>query len=190
MTGLFLAVHNESRNDSPSVWKQLMKSRIIILNGTSSAGKSTLAKGLRPALEPQFCYLASDQLADAGFRPLQLEARAAGREKFFRGFHQSIAAFAAAGNDLLVEHIVESQSWADELTELLTPFDVFWIGVHAPSEEITRRERLRLDRTTGEGLYHLKTHSFCKYNLEVDSTQPLHETIPLIIEAWKARSIS
>jgi chloramphenicol 3-O phosphotransferase len=59
-----------------------MKTKIIILNGTSSAGKSTLAKALRPTLEPQFCYYASDQLADAGFRPLQPEAREAGRAKF------------------------------------------------------------------------------------------------------------
>jgi len=167
-----------------------MKSRIIILNGTSSAGKSTLMTALRPALEPQFCYFASDQLADAGFRPLQLEARSAGRGRFFRGFHRSIGAFAAAGNDLLVEHIVEEQSWADELTELLAPFDVFWVGVHASADEVKRRERLRGDRTVGEGLYHLKTHSFCKYDLEVDSMQPLSETVSQIVEGWKARNRS
>jgi chloramphenicol 3-O phosphotransferase len=164
-----------------------MKSKIILLNGTVSAGKSTLAKALRPVLEPQFCYYASDQLADAGFRPLQLEARQAGRERFFRGFHQSIVAFAAAGNDLLVEHIIEEQNWADQLTELLAPFDVFWVGVHAPVEEIKRRERLRGDRTIGEGLFHLKTHSLCKYDLEVDTSQPVSETVSRIVESWNAR---
>ncbi len=48
----------------------LMPGRIVLLNGTSSAGKTTLATALRPALGPEFCYYASDQLADAGFRPL------------------------------------------------------------------------------------------------------------------------
>ena len=57
--------------------------RIILLNGTSSAGKSTLARALRPKLEPQFCFYASDQLADADFRPIQSEARVRKR-KFLR----------------------------------------------------------------------------------------------------------
>ncbi len=41
---------------------------IILLNGTSSAGKTTLARALQPGLGEPFCYYASDQLADAGFR--------------------------------------------------------------------------------------------------------------------------
>ena len=140
-------------------------------------------------MEPGFSYYASDQLADAAFRPLETTTRDATREAFFHGFHRSIAAFASAGNDLLVEHIVEEQSWNDELLNLLAPFDVFWVGVHAPPEEISRRERERRNRTLGEGLYHLKTHSFCQYDLEVDSTQPLAHNVQAILEAWKARPV-
>jgi chloramphenicol 3-O phosphotransferase len=88
------------------------RGRIILLNGTSSAGKSTLAKELRVQLEPQFHYYASDQLADAGFRPPDKDVRFKYREVFFEGFHKSMPAFAEAGLDLLVEHIVERQSWA------------------------------------------------------------------------------
>ncbi len=165
-----------------------MNGRIIFLNGTSSAGKSTLAKALREQLEPQFCYYASDQLAQAGFRPSEQAARSAGRERFFAGFHQSIPAFAGAGIDLLVEHIVEEQSWADDLANLLASFDVFWIGVHAPITELERRETLRRDRMPGEAHYHLKTHSFCKYDLEVDSMQPINQNVRLIVTAWNRRS--
>ena len=157
------------------------------MNGTSSAGKSTLAKALRPFLEPSFCYYASDQLADAGFRPIEPMARHSSREIFFQGFHHSIAAFAAAGNDLLVELIVEEQSWADDLVQVLAPFDVFWVGVHASLEEVERRELLRGDRTIGESRYHLKTHSFCRYDLEVDSTKPIEQVTDEIIKAWRSR---
>jgi chloramphenicol 3-O phosphotransferase len=161
--------------------------RIILLNGTSSAGKSILAKALRPRLEPQFCFYASDQLADADFRPIESEARTAGRKKFFEGFHRSIPTFAAAGLDLLVEHIVEEQSWADDLAQLLALFDTFWVGVHAPLSELERREQLRGDRQIGEAAYHLKTHSFCKYDVEVDSMQPLDQNVNIIVDAWKRR---
>ena len=161
--------------------------RIILLNGTSSAGKTTLAEALRTKLAPQFCYYASDQLADAAFRPVDPANRFAGREMFFAGFHKSIAAFASVGIDLLVEHIVEEQSWADELTQILAPFDNFWVAVHAPIAELERRERFRGNRKPGEAVYHLKTHSFCKYDLEVDSTKPLHDNAGLIVNAWVSR---
>jgi len=165
------------------------KGRIILLNGTSSSGKSTLAKVLRQSLEPQFHYFASDQLADAGFRPLDTEVAYEWRQAFFQGFHRSIAAFATAGIDLLVEHIVEEQQWAEDLQTLLAPFDVFWVGVHAPEAEIEKRERLRRNRHIGEGLYHLKTHAFCRYDIEVDTTQPLDENVQKIVAGWTTRLI-
>ena len=167
-----------------------MNGRIILLNGTSSSGKTTLARALRLVLPNEFCYYASDQLADAGFRPVEPKARLDGRAKFFRGFHLSIASFAAAGNDLLVEHIVEEQSWADELKGILRPFDVFWVGVHTSVAELERRERVRGDRTIGEALYHLKTHTFCRYDFEVDSTKPASDTAGEVVRAWRSRADS
>jgi len=94
--------------------------RLIILNGTSSVGKTTLSLALRAILPKSFCYFASDQLADASFRPLSRNLKE--RARFFDGFHRAIAAFAHAGNDLLVEHIVEEQEWADDLAALMMPF--------------------------------------------------------------------
>lgn len=161
--------------------------RIIFLNGTSSAGKSTLANALRLELEPQFHFYASDQLADEGFRPLDKDLGYRWRQAFFDGFHRSIPAFASVGINLLIEHTIEEQTWADDLKTLLAPFDVFWVGVHAPLAEIQRRERLRGDRQIGEGLYRLKTHHFCKYHLEIDTTRPIDQNVATIIAAWRRR---
>jgi chloramphenicol 3-O phosphotransferase len=83
------------------------------------------------------------------------------------GFHQSIAAFASAGLDLLVEHIVEKASWRADLDRLLLPFDVFWVGMFAPIEELEHRERLRGNRTIGEAREHLATHEYCSYDFSV-----------------------
>ena len=162
-----------------------MPARIIFLNGTSSSGKSTLAKALRTALTDPFCYYASDQLADAEFRSRrESEHVVSERERFFNGFHRSIAAFAEADNDLIVEHIVEEQSWADDLAILLAPFEVFWVGFHAPLEEVERREILRGDRTVGEARYDLKTHDYCRYDIEVDATQALEDQVRQVVAAW------
>lgn len=167
---------------------------IILLNGTSSSGKTTLAKALRAAMAEPFCYYASDQLAEGGFRAIRQKARDAGlrdeRARFFNGFHRSIVSFAEAGNDILVEHIVEESHWAQQLKNLFTPFDTFWVGVHAPLAEIERRERERGDRAIGEARYHLKTHDYCQYDIEVDTTQPSDSVVATIIEAWRSRPLA
>ncbi|WP_158665186.1 chloramphenicol phosphotransferase CPT family protein [Ensifer adhaerens] len=164
--------------------------RIIFLNGTSSAGKSTLAKALREILPEPFCYYASDQLADAGFRVLKRgmhQGMRGERNRFFDGFHRSIAAFAEAGNDLIVEHIVEEQSWADDLRNRTAHLDSFWVGVHAPIADLERREHERGDRTIGEARFHLKTHDYCTYDLEVDTRDPTAEVAGRIVDAWRQR---
>jgi len=164
-----------------------MAARVILLNGTSSAGKSTLAAALRPLLPETFCYYASDQLADAHFRPLTEPARTEGREAFFSGFHRSIAAFAEAGLDLLVEHVVEKASWADQLRDLLRPFDTFWVGVHVPIDVLEQRERLRGDRALGEAQEHHGTHNHCVYDLEFENVATPAVAATQVFQAWSLR---
>jgi chloramphenicol 3-O phosphotransferase len=164
-----------------------LNGRIIVLNGTSSSGKSTLAKALRPALPATFCYYTSDQLADAGFRPLDITARGETREAFFVGFHRSIAAYASAGLDLLIEHIVETSEWCLSLKSLLSPYDCFWVGVHAPLKTLKEREALRGDRQDGEAEFHLRTHNYCTYDISVDTTVDIDINVSRIIAGWNNR---
>jgi len=89
---------------------------------------------------------------------------------------------------LLVEHIVEEQAWADELKRLLKPFDPFWVGVHASMSDLERRELSRGNRTLGEAVFHLKTHQYCAYDVEVDTSQPVALAVDKVMQAWSKRS--
>ncbi len=88
---------------------------------------------------------------------------------------------------MIVEHIVEESSWAEQLHQLLAPFDTFWVGVHAPIEAIEERERARGNRFLGEGKFHVKTHDYCKYDIEVDTSHSLDTIVSKILSAWKRR---
>lgn len=138
-----------------------------------------------------FCYYASDQLADGGFRVIKPETFENGvpdeRARFFDGFHRSIASFADAGNDMIVEHIVEEPAWARQLETLLSPLDTFWVGVHAPIAELEQREIKRGTRSIGEAKYHLKTHDYCRYDIEVDTSDPEETVVSSVIDAWRRR---
>ena len=84
-----------------------------------------------------------------------------------------LPALAAAGNDLIVEHIIEFRAWREYLATLLGGLDVFLVGVHCDLAEIDRRERDRGDRRIGEDRSHVETdliHTFGPYDFEVDTT--------------------
>ena len=170
---------------------------IILLNGASSSGKSTLARALQDRLDMPFLHLSSDQLVDGGAIPRRREPSGpfnwidAMRPRFFDGFHRCLPAMAAAGNDLIVDHIIELPSWRAQLAGLLSGHDVFLVGVHCDVGELERRERLRGDRRAGEGRAHLlenRIHDLGPYDLEVDTTEgEIGVVADAVLRAWTAR---
>ena len=168
--------------------------KIILINGASSAGKSILARSLQQALHEPFLHWSFDHLRESNALPM---ARIRNREldwavmrpAVFEGFHRSLPAFAKAGNNLIVDHIIEQKQWMDELVRLLAPFDVFFVGVHCPLPELERRERQRADRRIGEArLDFHAVHRFTEYDLDIDATQPTEANVARVITAWQARS--
>lgn len=169
--------------------------QIILLNGASSSGKSTLSKALVKALPYPCFYYSSDLLVDGGMLPNVDRVTKDTpwswnliRPNFFDGFHRTIPAFAAAGNCLLVEHIVEYPAWLTDLVKLLATYRVLYVGVMCPAEEIARREHARGDRTIGEGQSHLDDgiHTWSSYDLEVNTHDAtVEQNVECILEAIK-----
>ena len=111
------------------------------------------------------------------------------RERFFEGFLDSIAAFAAADNNLVVEHIVETAAWMRRLLVPLERFDVFFVGVHCPLDELERRERQRGDRRIGEARADFEvTHTFGRYDFECSMDDDADAVAGRVAQAWTARS--
>lgn len=168
--------------------------RIIFLHGASSSGKSTLARALQAKIELPFWTISIDHLRDAGVLP---GARIASgefrwrdmRAGFFDGFHRSLAAYAEAGNNLIVEHILDTPGWHAQLASLLVPFDVFVVGVHAALPELIQREAVRGDRAIGSAEQDFKTlHRGLSYDFEVSTTErPIGENVEAILDAWRQR---
>ncbi len=151
---------------------------VILLNGASSSGKSTLARALQMALPEPFLNYSSDLLVDGGILP-QVDRITNDthwswnvlRPKFFQGFHRSIPALVSSGNRVVVEHVIEHESWLHELVQLLRTFSVFYVGIMCPLTEIESRERSRGDRYIGEGKSHIEdgVHTWSEYDLVVDT---------------------
>lgn len=170
-----------------------MPGKIILLNGASSSGKSTLALALQQQLPLPFWHYSIDHLCSAGVLPRarinsgEFEWKHL-REQFFEGFHRSIPAFAGPGNNLVVEHIVETEDWMSRLLVVLADFDVFYVGVHCPLEELELRECRRANRRKGEARADFAVvHTFGTYDFDCSSTGAVGAAAASVVAAWQAR---
>lgn len=168
--------------------------RIILLNGASSSGKSSLARAVQARIEEPFWHISIDHLRDAGVLPTTRIRSgefqwSAMRDAFFEGFEQSLLAYVRCGNNLIVEHIMESRDWLLRLVRLLAGQDVFFVGLHCELAELERREIARGDRKVGDARrdFHL-IHSYCRYDAELDSAVPPELNADRLIAAWRRRT--
>ncbi|MFJ5228195.1 chloramphenicol phosphotransferase CPT family protein [Streptomyces sp. NPDC088400] len=148
--------------------------RIIFLNGTSSSGKSSVARVLLDILDDGiFFHLAVDSFnAMRTKRELGSAELDTALRQTRMGFHRSIAAMAEVGNDLVVDHVL-SEPWRllDCLT-VLRPQDVLFVGVRCSLGEVVRREQARGDRPAGLAAHQYElVHSHGDYDLECDTSK-------------------
>src|SRR6476646_10224632 len=109
---------------------------IILLNGTSSSGKTTLAKALQERLETPFLHAGIDHFifmlpkrylyppywSDVFHYvwstddPPVIKAIEAGPlgHRLMSGMHHTVAAFAQAGNNVIVDHVLLDARWLRE----------------------------------------------------------------------------
>jgi len=164
-------------------------SRIIILNGVGSAGKSSIARALQDITTQPYLHVAMDTFLDMlpavyGDHPDGLtfetvivdgEPAVAIRsgivvEQVLRGMRRAVAALAAQGNNLIVDDVMLGSEMEDYRI-LLTDFDVSLIAIRAPLAVLEERERQRGDRLIGLARWQYDlVHKGMKYDLEIDTS--------------------
>ncbi len=168
------------------------RASIILIHGASSSGKSTLSCAVQDRIEVPFWHISIDHLRDAGVLPLRRIASGAFawktmRQSFFDGFHKSLAAYASAGNNLIVEHILDTPGWQADLARLFVPFDVLFVGLHCPLDELRRREAARGDRSAGSAERDFSTiHQGRRYDLELQALDGCEVNAEKILALWRS----
>jgi chloramphenicol 3-O phosphotransferase len=163
--------------------------RIILLNGSSSSGKSSVARELQEVLPEPFLHVGIDHFiamlpgryfgdspsANDGFLLLKGETETAIRtgpvgQRLVRGMARACAALAGAGNHLIIDHVLLEGSAFADLVEALGPFAVLFVGIRCPLEVAIQREQARSDRTVGMArAQHALVHVHGSYDLEIDT---------------------
>ncbi len=171
---------------------------VIVLNGTSSAGKTTLAKAIQTLANDAYQLFAFDQFRDGlpdRFRGMNsplgtpgadglnvVSALIDGEPKTYielgthglimlHGMHQAIRAFAATGLHVIVDHFVNHPAAASDLLDCFTGLNPVLVRVTCERDELRRRESLRPGRFPGTAETQSTLMNACfDYNLTVDST--------------------
>ncbi|TQL66824.1 chloramphenicol 3-O phosphotransferase [Nocardioides albertanoniae] len=151
----------------------MRRGRIILLNGASSSGKSSIGRELLPLLDDPWFLMPVDEISGmrstVHARDLDDAQIAQMLRRTRLGYHRAVAAMASVGNDVIMDYPL-SESWRiDDLVEVLEGFDVTLVEVWCSPEELERRETARGDRPSGlarsQNLVY--THA---YDLRVDTT--------------------
>jgi chloramphenicol 3-O phosphotransferase len=145
--------------------------QIILLNGTSSSGKSSIARELLPMLDRSYYYLPVDAFNSMRHqRPMTPDELEAVLQRLAGGYHRAVAGMALAGNDVVLDHVLRKRSWLRECVDLF-PADVVFVGVRCPLPELQRRELERGDRPVGKAESHYAlVHRDAVYDVEVDTS--------------------
>lgn len=167
-----------------------MTAKIVLLNGVSSAGKSSIAKALQTITATPFLHVQMDAFIDMLPEALQDHADGFSFEtvledgkpsvvirsgplgaRAMRGMRHAIAAMAGQGNNLIVDDVI----FNDEIAEyrgLLSAFDLHVVGVMAPLEVLEAREAARADSLPGLARWQYpRVHTGIGYDLEVDTSR-------------------
>jgi chloramphenicol 3-O phosphotransferase len=64
-------------------------------------------------------------------------------KKIIKGMHRAIAAYAHAGNNVIVDYIKYEDAWIPDLKDVLRDVHVIWVGVTASLDTIKEREKKR-----------------------------------------------
>ena len=168
-----------------------MHSRVIVLNGVGSVGKSSTAKALqRLAYEP-LLHVQGDAFLDMiaprlwgdpqGIIFKQLDSAAdpaieiklgPALERLMEGMRRSVATLARAGSSCIIDDVMLSPSDQQSYFAACAGIQLQFVGLHAPLDVLEQRERERGDRLIGLARWQYpRVHAGMNYDFEIDTSE-------------------
>ena len=183
-----------------------MQPTILLLVGTSSAGKSTLAKHLQDNLSEHYLLIGLDDVFRMVSRrwggglggPFSVQGFRYDREtvpqaqvirygpvgrRVLDGMQRAVAAFAGAGNHLIVDEMLLDERVLAGWVKHLKHFQAYLIKVTAPLQVLEQREQRR-GNAQGLARGHLKANDVRYFDFLIDTTDKNPRTCAEEISHW------
>jgi chloramphenicol 3-O phosphotransferase len=165
---------------------------IIVLSGTSSSGKTSLARALQARMGTPIQHVQLDAFRrmepndywDAWHQqdPALVALKHAA---LCRAMHAALSEYARHGVDAIFDTVLWHREDWRYLLEDLDALPVYLVGVNCELEELARREKARGDREAGLAAGQFKSmHTGKVYDFQVDTTTSSTEHCASEMLAW------
>jgi chloramphenicol 3-O phosphotransferase len=165
-----------------------MPGRVILLHGTSSSGKTTVARAVQQVSDEPWVRLGIDAFWNAvderwmehgphaaeGFASMDDATIVPGPvgQRLAAGMRAAVAACARVGNDMLVDDVFVDATWLGGWRRELAGLQWLLVGVMAPLGALEERESARGNRIPGEARAQVDViHRDIEYDLTVDTAR-------------------
>ena len=168
------------RKEAPAEKRKALRpwsGRVILLNGASSAGKSTLVRNLRLLLKEEVMIFSMDNYLamSRGKHETALDAVRESGLPFIESFHAAIAEAARKGALVIVDHVIgESPRWIQDLLNRLDGIPRILVKVECRQDVLLERERRRTDRTPAPAhaqRQHAGIHRHFPHDFSIDTSE-------------------
>ena len=163
----------------------------VVLNGTSSSGKTTIARAFQEIAPRLFLNFSIDSILYA------LPHSAIDRIKrgddisdlrlpeLVRAFYGCVRQLLDLGHDLVIDHAVTARYHAELLRDAIASHDALLVGLDCSAAVLREREQSRGDRRVGMAEQQQTTiHSWLEYDLLIDTSNiTAHDAAIRIVEA-------
>ena len=193
---------------------------VIVLNGPSASGKSSIQRAFQRLKMPNlWVKVGIDNLFDspmpditvenlnfwqqenqirwitssedvAGKKIVTLHVGEQGNMVAY-AMNSAIADYAAHGCNVIVDYLAYKKDWFDDLQTKLKPYKTFYVAIDISREELERRETLRNTSPVGHARSHYSYVYWDKiYDLRVDSEKNSAEEIAQMISQHIGQSMA
>jgi chloramphenicol 3-O phosphotransferase len=170
--------------DLGQCYRAPVSTQVIVLNGASSSGKTSIARNLQGMLPTPWLLLGIDDLIraipDKGIEDgTLLHIRDTGQvvvgpgwRRLEASWYVGIATIAASGTGVIVDEVfLDGGGGQDRLRTALSGLGVLWVGVTCDRDVAMAREALRPDRVGGQSESQaIVVHEGVTYDLIVDTS--------------------
>ena len=156
-----------------------MYPNVILLNGTGSSGKTSLAKELQELLPTQYLYFSIDSVLYA-LPPSDLKNMMEGKPierdgydyaQLTQGYHNSIKGLLESGCRVIMDNAWINKDEIEALNRVLADFDVLRVKVKCRLDVCESRELARGDRAVGLAKWEYPlVHQHMFYDIAIDTS--------------------